>query len=533
MSIITKFISAEDAVAAIPDGATVASVGVIGWITPDSLLKALGERFQATASPRDLTFYFPCGTGDAVEIRGMDHVAQKGLMKRIVSGSYINPTNPKTGTRPALMGLIRENAIEAYSWPIGASMHWLREVARKGPGYLTEVGIGTYIDPANGGGKFTAKAEEDLVKKVEFNGKEYLFYPTWALNYCFIRATSADDEGNLSFEGEALTSSAVALALATKASGGIVIAQVQKRVPSRERDASQIRLPGVYVDHVVLDAAQMMVTDTPHDRSYLSPKGLDLASLPRLEFGADKIVARRAYRELPKKTLTILGFGAASDMPLVMVEDGILNEETINDYWCTTEHGSYGGVVMSGWQFSANMWPVAQMDGVTQFDAIDGGLCPCTALAFAEFDESGVVNVSKFGTANPGAGGFIDIAHNAKKLIFTGSFTTGGLKIAYEDGKLVIVQEGKMRKFAKQATSITYQVQHGVATRGQTALVITERAVFQVTADGLELIEIAPGIDLHKDVLGQMNFTPKISPNLKLMDLACFEDAIHRVAVAA
>lgn len=529
---MSKIFTAAQAVSDIRSGQTVASVGVIGWITPDELLKALAERFDKEQGPNDLTFYFPCGTGDAMEIGGMDRVAKKGLMKRIVAGSYINPLNPRTGKRPQLMQLIKENSIEAYSWPIGASMHWLREVARKSPGYLTEIGLGTYIDPANGGGKFTERATEDLVENVVFQGKDYLFYRTWPIDHCFIRASSADEFGNLSFEDEGLMSSALALALATKASGGTVIAQVRRKVERFSRDAGMVRIPGVFVDKVVIEPNQTMVTETPFDARYLSPKNLDLDSLPKIPFGADKIIARRAYMEVPKKTLTILGFGAASDMPLVMAEDGILNERSVGDYWFTTEHGSYGGVVMTGWQFSANMWPEGLVDGVTQFDAIDGGLCQCTALSFAEFDAEGHVNVSKFGAANPGAGGFIDIAHNARKLIFAGTFTTGGLSISFNGKALRIDNEGKNKKFVKQANHITYGVQEGVVKRDQKAIVITERAVFAVNHDGLELIEIAPGIDLQKDVLDQMGFAPKISPALKIMDKWLFVDKPAAAKVA-
>ncbi|MGB3289476.1 MAG: CoA-transferase [Burkholderiaceae bacterium] len=521
---MSKICSLKDAVSGIQDGQTVASVGVIGWITPDELLKGLGDRFDQGDGPRDLTFYFPCGTGDAMEIGGMDRVAKKGLMKRIVSGSYINPVHPRTGERPKLMQLIGQNAIEAYSWPIGASMQWLREVARKSPGYLTKIGLGSYIDPAQDGGKLTAKATEDLVEKVSFQGEDYLFYRTWPIHHCFIRASSADEFGNLSFEDEGLMSSALALALATKACGGTVVAQVTRQVDRYSRSAGAVRIPGDFVDKVVIVPDQVMVTDTPHDTRYLSPAKLDLDALPKIPFGADKIIGRRAYMEVPKHTLTILGFGASSDMPLVMVEDGVLNERSMRDYRFTTEHGSYGGVVMTGWQFSTNMWPEALVDGVTQFDVIDGGLCKCTALAFAEFDAGGHVNVSKFGAANPGAGGFIDIAHNAAKLIFTGTFTTGGLKISAQDGVLRIDQEGKKKKLVSQVGHITYPVCDGVAQRNQEALVITERAVFRVTKEGLELIEIAPGMDLQRDVLDQMGFVPKISTSLKTMDAWIFRD---------
>lgn len=520
---MSKVTTAQDAVSSIPSKATVASAGVIGWVTPDKVLKALGERFAETAAPRDLTFYFPCGTGDAMGIKGMDHVAREGLMKRIVSGSYINPVDPETGKRPELMRLIRENKIEAYSWPIGATMHWLREVARNSPGYMTRVGLGTYADPRHGGGKFTEKATEDLIRVIELDGEELLFYPSWPIDVAILRAATADANGNLSWEDEPLTTSNIALALAAKASGGKVIAQVRRMVPVGNRPASQNRLPGVFVDQVVVDPDMMMTTDVPYDAAYFGGQHKDIATLSAPPFSADRIIANRIAPEVRKHELSIFGFGAATDVPLVMAENGTFDDGAIYDYPGTTEHGAYGGIVMPGWQFSANINPDALLDGVTQFDAIDGGLCKFTALSFAEYDAEGVVNVSKFGAANPGAGGFIDIAQNAERLIFAGTFTTGGLRADVDGGKLVIAREGKVRKFVQQAASITYRVQEGVSTRNQKALIVTERAVFNCASDGLELTEIAPGIDLQTQVLDLMDFAPvRIADPLPLMDAAHF-----------
>ncbi len=525
-------VSAKDAVANISDRAVVASVGVIGWITPDAVLKALADRFVQTGSPRDLTFYFPCGTGDAQGIKGMDHVAKEGLMKRIVAGSYINPVDPVTGRRPELMRLIRENRVEAYSWPIGASMHWLREVARKSPGYLTKIGLGTYADPAHGGGKFTPRATDDLIRKIELDGQEMLFYPTWPIDVAVVRASSADEFGNLSWEDEALVSANIGLILAAKASGGRVIAQVRRLLPSDDRLASQTSVPGYFVDELVVEPDMMMTSETPFDPAYYSGKRLPLAELPRPVMSADKVIARRAAQEVRKRELSIFGFGASADIPLVMAENGLFDGSGARDYWFTTEHGSYGGVVMSGWQFSANVNPDAIMDGLYQFDAIDGGLCKFAALAFAQFDESGVVNVSKFGAANPGAGGFIDIAHNAERLVFTGTFTTGGLQTSFEGGKLNILQEGKISKFARQAESITYRVIDGVRERGQQARIVTERAVFDVTASGLRLAEVAPGIDVRRDVLDRMDYAPaEIAEPLPRMDQSLFIDTVGKQLV--
>lgn len=519
---MSKICSAREAVEVIRDGQSVASVGVIGWITPDDLLKALAERFRETGRPENLTFYFPCGTGDAMDIKGMDHVAIPGLMKRIISGSYINPVDPRTGKRPELMRLIRENRIEAYSWPIGASMHWLREVARKSPGYLTQIGLGTYVDPRQQGGKFTGKATEDLIQLINFQGSEYLFYPTWPLEVGVIRATTADEFGNLSFEDEPIMSSSLAIALAVKACGGTVIAQVKRVTERATRDVQRVKVPGVLVDHVVVSPEQMMVTDVHFDPAYLGGVPFDPRNLPRLPMGPDKVIARRASRAVRPGVVSIFGFGASSDAPLVMAEEGHFGKDTIQDYHFTTEHGTFGGMVMSGWQFSANLYPEALLDGLSQFDFIDGGNCKFAALAFAQFDAQGNVNVSRFGSFNPGAGGFIDIAYNAEELVFTGTFTTGGLKVDIADGGLRVVNEGRTRKFVTRSEQITYPVCKNVAERGQKATLITERAVFRVEADGLVLAEIAKGVDVRRDVLEQMEFAPK-----RIVDpLPCMEESL-------
>ena len=522
---MTKRINAPEAAKLVKSGDTVASVGVIGWITPDALLCSLADRFRTEATPRDLTFYFSCGTGDSIDIRGMDHVAIEGLMQRIVSGSYVNPLHPIKRTRPALMRLIRENRIEAYSWPIGASMQWLREVARRSPGLMTEIGLGTYADPRQQGGKFTSRCKQDLIELVEFRGKEYLFYPTFPLNVGFIRASSADPFGNLSYEDEALISSNVALALAVKASGGIVIAQVRHEVSRYSRPAHHVRIPGVLVDHYVVTPDQMSGTGITLDPAYLGGARPNLHRLPVLPLGPDKVIARRAAREVRPGRTSIFGFGASSDVPLIMAEDGLFDDGRIDDYQFTTEHGPFGGVVMSGWQFSANVGPEALLDGVQQLDFIDGGNCPFAALAFAQFDRDGNVNVSWFGSSNPGAGGFIDIAHNAKDLVFTGTFTTGGLDVAIGDGGLRVVKEGSVRKFVERTEQITYPVRKGVAERGQTALLVTERAVFRIEPEGLVLAEVANGIDVRRDILDQMAFAPfRIADPLPAMDASLFKE---------
>lgn len=518
----SKVCSVDDALAGIRDGATVTSTGVIGWLTPDALFRGLADHFHAGRGPRDLSFFFPVAVGDAMDIPGMDRVALPGLMKRIVCGNYINPVHPVTGERPAVMRMIRDNQVEAHAWPIGATMHWLREVARRGPGYLTQVGLGTFIDPRQEGGRLNARTEQALVQLREFDGHEYLFYPTWSLDVAFIRATSADDAGNLSFEDEPLHSAALAIALAVKACGGRVIAQVRRIVERSSRPAGLVNVPGALVDHVVVDPEPMMTTQVRFDARYLGgPFSRDgLAPVPA---GADKIVARRAARELREGEVAIFGFGASSDIPLVMAEQGLFDNGGIHRWPHTTEHGTFGGVVMSGWQFSANLYPEALVDGLYQFDFIDGGNCPFAALAFAQLDEHGRVNVSKFGPYNPGSGGFIDIAANARRLVFTGTFTTGGLVVETSGGRLRVVKEGRTRKFVRSVEQVTYPARDGVRRHGQQALVITERAVFSLEADGLVLREIAPGIDLQREVLDLMDYPPvRIADDLQTMDASLF-----------
>ena len=518
---MSKICDAATAVAGIGDRQRVGCAGVIGWCVPDAVLAAIGERYQATGAPRDLTFFFPVATGDAMGIPGMEHVARKGLLRRIVAGSYINPRHPVTGQRPALTELIQNDLIEAYAWPIGATMHWLREVARRGPGYLTTVGLGTYIDPRHGGGRLTAQAGEALVELVELRGREYLFYPTWPLDVGIVRASSADEYGNLSFEEQPLTSSALALALAVKASGGTVIAKVARVLPPGSRPATEVRIPGVLVDHVVLAPQVPVGTDVDADPGYLGAVPDLTGRLPRLPAGAEKVIARRVAREVRAGQTSIFGFGAPADVVLTMAEDGALAGDRLAGHVFTTEHGPFGGAVLSGWQFSANYGPEALLDGPSQFDFIDGGGCRFAALAFAQIDAAGTVNVTRFGAANPGAGGFIDIAANAERLVFAGTFSTDGLDVGCVDGRLSIHREGAVRKFVPAVDCVTYRAGDGVA-RGQRAMVVTERAVFDLTPTGLRLIEIAPGVDPRRDLLDQIDFPVDVASELTTMDPALF-----------
>jgi len=519
--VMNKICDAATAATMVRDGQSVASTGILGWLTPDVVLEAIGERFEATGSPAGLTFYFPCVTGDNLGIGGMDHVAKKGLMRRVVAGSFTNLRNPVSGERPAMMELIRNDLVEAYCWPIAATMHWLREVARRGPGYLTRVGLGTYIDPRHGGGKFTRLAQDDLVELVDFRGEQYLFYPSWPLDVGIIRASSADPAGNLSFEDQPLVSCALSMALAVKASGGTVIAQVAQVVRRGSRTAREVHIPGTLVDHVVVAPDAPVGTDVQDDLGFLRVMPNLPRWLPRLPTGAAKVIARRAAQEIRPGETSILGFGGSSQAVLAMAEDGAFDGGRIFDYAFTTEHGSHGGAVMAGLQFAANYGPEALLDGPSQFDLIDGGGCPFALLAFAELDADGNVNVSRFGPATPGGGGFTSIAAAARRLVLAGTLTTGGLTVDYRDGGLHILREGAIKKFVPAVDAITYAARNGVHN-GQTVRIVTERAVFELTTDGLTLIEIAPGIDLRRDILPQLGFPITVADPLPTMDQAHF-----------
>jgi propionate CoA-transferase len=520
---MSKIVDFQTAVSAIPSGSTLAIVGVIGWTVPEKLLRALGERYLDSGSPGDLTLYVPCFGGDNGEIKGIDNLMHDGMTKRLITGSFINPPDPKTGERPRSMQQVKADKIEAYTFHIGVMMHWLREIARRSPGYLTEVGLGTFVDPDLGGGKVTPRTTEDIVEKIEFRGKPHLFFPSLQLDYGIIRATSADKHGNLCFEDDPLVSANLSIALAVKACGGKVVAQVKRIYEPGERHAHLVKVPGVLVDHVVVDPDQKLVTGIQDDPRFLGEKRLDPRELPPLTPGAPTIIARRSAELINKNELTIYGFGASSSIPTIFASEGRFDGEGIYDYPATTEHGSYGGIVTSGWQFSANYNPDALIDGVTQFDAIHAGLCKTCALAFAQFDASGNINVSKFGSANPGSGGFIDIAHNASHLIFNGTFTTGGLEVEAKDGRLTVLREGKVSKFVRDVEQVTYPLLTGVRDRGQTAHIVTERAVFAVSPEGLELKEIAPGIDPRSQVLDLMDFAPvRVPETIPLMKSELF-----------
>ena len=519
---MNKLVSARQAVEIVGDGQTIAVAGCLAWIAADELLRALGTRFVETGSPRNLTAIFPVGTGDARHIEGMNHIAKEGLLKRLIAGSLMSAPNVYTGELPTTNLLVVQDKIEAYAWPMGAMMHWLREVARRGPGYLTEVGFDTYADPRYGGTRVSASAPE-LVRIVDFNGKKYLFYPSIPIDVGIVRATSADEYGNLSFEEEPILSAVPSICLAAKAGGGKVIAQVKYMVPHGRRKTREVKVPGALVDHIVLVPEQPMGTGIFHEESFLGGVPYHKSQLPTIPEGLDKVIMRFIAREVKRHVVTIFGMGISTGVPLVMAEQGVFDGGALGDYVFTTEHGPYGGIVMHGIQFSANRYADGLLDGPAQFDAIDGGVCHTALLSFGEFDAEGNVNVSKMGDKVVGAGGFIDIAHNATELVLSGTFTAQGLDVGGGPAGLRISREGKTRKFVSKAGHRTYSAFKAVRERGQKVKLITERAIFEIKPTGLVLTDVAPGIDVRRDVLAQMDFAPAaIAEPLRTMEPALF-----------
>jgi propionate CoA-transferase len=500
---MSKITPIADAIALIQSGDVLAVSGYGTNAVPEQLLAGLQERFLDTQMPEELTLVYAGGIGDGKD-GGLNRIGHERLLKRVIGGHY--------GLIPAIEKLAVENKIEAYNLPEGVITHLYRDIAAGKPGTLSKVGLDTFVDPRVEGAKVNEAAVEDIVELVTLNGEETLFFKGFSIDVVFIRGTTADETGNITIERESLRLETLAMAMAARNSGGIVICQVERVAQVDSLDARSIQIPGMLVDCVVVAPRDLHMQNfsSQYNPALSGEIRVPVESLRPLKLDERKVIARRAAMELTPKSIVNLGLGMPSMIGNITNEERIAEEITL-----TVDPGVFGGVPLGGFEFGASMNFCASIDHPYQFDFIDGGGLDSAYLGFAECDGLGNVNASRFANRVSGCGGFINITQNSKKVVFVGTFTSGGLKTSIADGRLVIEQEGKHPKFVEKIGQRTFSGARA-ASQGRQVFYVTERCVFALRKDGLELIEIAPGIDIKSQVLDLLPFSPMVGDPVEM-----------------
>ncbi|GAB6138933.1 acyl CoA:acetate/3-ketoacid CoA transferase [Halanaerobaculum tunisiense] len=510
-----KVVELEEAINMIEDGATVGTSGFVSFGHPEEISAGLEEKYQETKSPQDLTLVYAAGQGDG-EDQAINHYAYEGLIKRVIAGHMA--LAPKIGK------LINNNKIEAYNFPQGVMSHLFRDIAAGKPGTITHVGLKTLADPRVEGGKLNDVTTEDLVELMEVGGEEYLRYKPFSLDIVFLKGTTADEKGNITIENEVLPLELLSMAQAAKNSGGKVIVQVDRIARTGSLDPNDVVIPGIMVDAVVLNKNSKDQYDEVCNAAYNGEISVPLDSLDPLALNERKIIARRAAMELIPDSIVNLGIGMPEGIAAVASEEGVSDEMHL-----TVEAGPIGGIPAGGLDFGASTNPEAILDQPYQFDFYDGGGLDVAFLGLAQADEEGNVNVSKFGPKIAGVGGFVNITQNAQKVVYCGTFTACGLEVEVASGQLEIINEGDISKFVNEVEQISFSGEYA-SEIGQEILYITERAVFELSEEGVVLTEVAPGVDLQEDIIDQMGFEPIIADNLEEMDARIFSDELMNIA---
>ncbi|WP_170756544.1 acyl CoA:acetate/3-ketoacid CoA transferase [Ruegeria lacuscaerulensis] len=525
---MSKQMTAREAANLVPDGATVAVNSSSGLCCPDAVLKGLGERFDEEGAPTNLTTIHPIAAGDFFGTKGVDHIAKPGLLSRIIGGSY--PSGPSNAEPPLVWQMITGEQVRAYNVPSGIIFDMLREAAAKRPGVLTKVGMETFVDPEIEGCAMNAAARaEPIVKRMEFEGEDWLYFKSMAPNVAIIRATTADEKGNLSFEHEGAYLGAMEMALAARNNGGVVIAQAKRIAAAGSIRPHDVHVPGILIDAIVEAPDQLQTTATEYDPAISGELTRPIESFRTADFNVGKVIARRVAKELKDGWAVNIGFGISANVPRILVEEGLHGSVT----WMI-EQGAVGGVPLLDFKFGCSANAEAFVPSPHQFCYFQAGGFDASLLSFLEVDKHGSVNVSRLSAIphrTAGAGGFVDITARARKIVFSGNFNAGA-KMTIEDGQLKILKEGKVAKFVDEVDQISFSGKRA-QMQGQDVTYVTERCVIKLTEKGLMVTEIAPGLDLQRDILDQAATPLLVSDDLVRMDAALFDPALMGLQLAA